>query len=63
MAGRPKKPKVYGWPAKWLAPGKWYTAIIPQSESAIAKEGATYMSKVWESGVAYLKSALQQSPI
>ena len=46
MAGRPKKPKVYGWPAKWLAPGKWYTVIIPQSEAVFAEEGTTKNSKV-----------------
>ena len=48
-AGRPKKPKVYGWPAKWLAPGKWYTVIIPQSESA--KERSIKRSKVWGNSV------------
>ena len=57
MAGRPKKPKVYGWPAKWLAPGKWYTVIIPQSEAVFAEEGATMNCKVWEGRAANLKSA------
>ena len=45
VAGRPKKPKVYGWPAKWLAPGKWYTVIIPQSEAVFAEEGSQGTTK------------------